>query len=237
MEIQARLDHPNIVKCHQVYQNSHKTYIVLEYCECSLQDMVSFHPDRRSGISSGLSIGQIRHYLVSMLNVLDYCSSLKLVHRDVKPSNLLLADNRCTLKLSDFGVVLDLETMSGIPSATYADLPTVGSLSFQSPELLSERYREVILTEDLLLKIDIWAAGITLYFMMTGDLPFRGESVLGLFQAIESGLYVLPADFPDPLVDILSQMLIVDPHRRPLARQLLAHPWIDVLDSHLLSNR
>ena len=139
------------------------------------------------------------------------------IHRDIKPENLLIDEND-RVKISDFGVSFILENgCDEIQS-------TAGSNYFFSPEICAgQTYKGK--------KSDIWALGVTLYFLIFRRYPFTSSNIPQLYGKIMSDepSFVASADTPslNPLlVDLLKRMLTKNPEERFSIQEVLAHDWI-----------
>ena len=126
----------------------------------------------------------IRRYFSQLILALEYCHSvLKIVHRDIKPDNMLI-DQDDNIKLSDFGVSEFVDHNDDYLKSN------AGSDYFYSPEAcIGKRYRSRL--------NDIWACGVTLYYMATGKYPFVGSNHSKLYHMIQNQEPDYPADM-DP---------------------------------------
>ena len=138
----------------------------------------------------------------------------RVYHRDIKPDNLLLES--CTkLAISDFGTATDERSTEGI-----------GAPSFQPPEV-AETGRAPFSD-----KLDVWAAGITLFMMVTGRYPFREDgTVYQKFEQIAHERIVIPDTLPPLLQDLLFGMLEPDPARRLSVKMIRKHAWLKEHDT------
>lgn len=203
-----RLQHPNVVELIEVLYNDakEKMYVVMEFCCGELQDLVEKSPSRK------LEIDMARHFFIQLIDGLLYLHSKSVIHRDIKPGNLLISVDG-TLKISDFGVADCLSMFSENLICT----STAGSPAFQAPEIATGKE-----TFDGT-KADVWAAGVTLFFLVTGKYPFSGGNVFHLFENIAKGAFDLPQ--VDPLLrDLLAKMLTKDPCDRISVYQISQHP-------------
>eukprot|EP00850_Spirogloea_muscicola_P023507 SM000362S13794 [mRNA] locus=s362:27017:28747:- [translate_table: standard] len=158
----------------------------------------------------------------TVMEVVHYCHSNNIMHRDIKLSNVLLADHSDTaaLKVIDFGVSTFFK-----PGQNCRKM--AGSPFYIAPEVLVEEYGP---------ECDIWSAGVLLYILLCGKPPFEGATVLKTFELVRSGDLDLQSE-PWPLISasakqLITQMLDRDPHRRPSAQKVLGcwlvaeHEWI-----------
>ncbi|HLZ23207.1 MAG TPA: serine/threonine-protein kinase, partial [Ktedonobacterales bacterium] len=167
--VAAALDHPNIVPLYDFGDTEHLLYLVMPYVSGgNLQDVL-----RRAPLSSG----EVVTYGSQMTDALDYAHKRGVVHRDVKPANMLLhADGR--LMLTDFGLakILGPNSRPAVPRGH----PDAGTPEYMAPEQIEGRTDE---------RSDIYALGVVLYLLLTGHLPFTGSTSAAV---MEGHLYRLP---------------------------------------------
>ena len=162
----ARLQHPNIVSVYDSERHGDTAYLVMEYVQ---GDDLKQHLDGGKRYSLEQSLGMVR----DLLAALDYAHRQNIVHRDVKPANLLVeASGR--VKLTDFGVARIQD--SGEATRTKGSM--VGTLKYMSPEQVQG------LSVDA--RADLFAAGIVLYQLLTGKRPFDGEGEFAIIHQIVS---------------------------------------------------
>ncbi|MCG9479057.1 MAG: protein kinase [Actinomycetia bacterium] len=153
-QILAKLNHPNIVMIYDWGQHNGSYFICMEYIEgYSLKEIIE-----RRGI---ISPQEAAKYAIQICQALEAAHSNNLIHRDIKPQNILVtADN--TLKVTDFGIA-----KQALDDATKT-MNIIGTANYISPEQA--------MGKSLDHRSDIYSLGVVLYEMITADLPFRGES-------------------------------------------------------------
>ncbi|XP_010476240.1 PREDICTED: serine/threonine-protein kinase PEPKR2 [Camelina sativa] len=207
VEIMQHLSgHPRVVTLHAVYEESDCFHLVMELCSGGrlIDQMVKvgrYSEQRAANIFKDLML------------VISYCHEMGVVHRDIKPENILLTAAG-KIQLADFGLAMRIakgQTLSGL----------AGSPAYVAPEVLSENYSE---------KVDIWSAGVLLYALLSGVLPFKGDSLDAIFEAIKnvkldfnSGVW---ESVSKPARDLLARMLTREESARITADEVLRHPWI-----------
>ncbi|XP_059052487.1 serine/threonine-protein kinase STK11 isoform X2 [Achroia grisella] len=206
------LRHKNVIELVDVMYNDEKQkmYLVMEFCVGVLQDMLESSPGKK------FPQKQAHDYFTQLLDGLEYLHGQGVVHKDIKPGNLLLTLDQ-TLKITDFGVAEELNMFSPEDTCYTGQ----GSPAFQPPEIANgaEQFSGF--------KVDIWSSGVTLYNMTTGRYPFEGDNVYRLLEAIGRGEPAPPPESLGPsLGDLLTHMLKRDPQLRPSVQQIKRHPWV-----------
>lgn len=156
---------------------------------------------------------QARKFFREVVAAIDYCHSLRVIHRDIKAENLLLDRHMC-VKLIDFG--LSNQWTPGGFLKTFCGSPT-----YTAPELIKRQQYEGP-------EIDIWALGVLLYVLVCGSLPFDGNSFQELFTKIIRGEYVVPDFVSSECRDLIGRMLVVDPKQRASLDQIREHAWVRI---------
>ncbi|XP_013178159.1 PREDICTED: serine/threonine-protein kinase STK11 [Papilio xuthus] len=206
------LRHKNVIELVDVMYNDEKQkmYLVMEFCVGVLQDMLESSPGKK------FPQRQAHDYFTQLLDGLEYLHGQGVVHKDIKPGNLLLTLNQ-TLKITDFGVAEALDMFSPEDTCYTGQ----GSPAFQPPEIANgaETFSGT--------KVDIWSSGVTLYNMTTGRYPFEGDNVFRLLEAIGRAEPAPPPRCLGPaLHSLLTHMLSRDPDLRPDVHQIRRHAWI-----------
>jgi eukaryotic-like serine/threonine-protein kinase len=202
----ARLAHPNIVNVFDQGQDGGITFIVMEYLPgITLRELLQDF--------GALTPAQTLDIVTAILQGLDAAHTAGIVHRDLKPENVLLADDG-RIKIADFG----LARASAHNTATSQAL--LGTIAYLSPELISRGEADV--------RSDMYALGIMMFEMLTGEQPYQGDQAItvayqhanDMVPAPSSKTPTVPARF-DQLVEWCTQRSPDD--RPPHARALLEH--------------
>jgi serine/threonine-protein kinase len=197
----SQLDHPNIVRFVDVGRDSAsgKHFLVLEYV-----DGPSAHAllDRYGR----LAVGDAVHIVLDIAHALEHAQSRNIVHRDIKPDNILLTQSGVA-KLADLGLAKRVDEDSHLTGARQG---------FGTPFYMP--YEQAINAKQADGRSDIFALGATLYHLLTGTVPFPGQSPLEIAEKKSSGTFVpvraLDADVPESLERILTKMLARNPDDR-----------------------
>ena len=202
----ARLAHPNIVNVFDQGQDGEFTYIVMEYLPgITLRQLLQDF--------STLTWEQTLDVVKAVLNGLDAAHTAGIVHRDVKPENVLLADDG-RIKIADFGLA------RAASHNTQTGQALLGTVAYLSPELVTGSPADV--------RSDIYGLGIMTYEMLTGEQPFTGDEAVAIAYQHANGSVPVPSEknpaVPSELDDIVRWCTERDPADRPShARALLEH--------------
>lgn len=171
----ARLQHPNIVSVYDSDRHGDMAFLVMEFIQ---GEDLKHHLDGGKRYSLEQSLAMMRE----LLSALDYAHRQSIVHRDVKPANLLIeADGR--IKLTDFGVARIQD--SGEATRTQGSM--VGTLKYMSPEQVQGQPIDA--------RADLFAVGIVLYQLLTGKRPFDGDTDFAIIQQIVNHSPAAPSSF------------------------------------------
>ncbi|MFN8480413.1 MAG: protein kinase [Kouleothrix sp.] len=198
-QVVAGLAHPNIVNIFDVDIQDGRPYIVMEYLDAgSLADRLQAGP---------LTQAAALQLAAPLADALEYAHQRGLVHRDLKPANVLLRPDGSPV-LADFGLARPVQADSAAQiTATGA---VMGTLAYMAPEQFSGQPTDA--------RADIYSFGVMLYEMLTGRLPFTGDSaqiMYGHLQQPPPSLRVARPDLPDSIEQLVQRMLSKDPAWRP----------------------
>ncbi|CAG9761224.1 unnamed protein product [Ceutorhynchus assimilis] len=207
-----KLRHKNVIRLIDEFRINEKSklYIVMEFCVGSLQTMLDSAPDKK------FPAQQAHGYFIQLVHGLEYLHGQRVIHKDIKPGNLLLTLEE-ELKITDFGVAETFDFFA-IDDTCYIGQ---GSPAFQPPEIANgaDSFAGY--------KVDIWSSGVTLYNFVTGSYPFEGNNIYKLFESIGTGVFTIPTEIQDPLRDLLFGMLKINPTERMTLQQIKQHAWLN----------
>jgi len=203
------LDHPNILKMYEFFEDEKRYYIVTDICKGGeLFDEIVARQKFTERDASML--------MKQVLSCINYCHQNHIVHRDLKPENILLEQNRefDQIKIIDFGTSLVVDENKKLDEK-------LGTPYYIAPEVLAKSYGS---------KCDIWSCGVITYIVLSGIPPFNGASDQEIMKKVKVGKF----SFADPVwngmsdqaKDFITQLLIKDQNKRPSAAEALQHPWI-----------
>ena len=188
------LSHSNIVDVHDVCLEGDILYIVMEYIDgITLKEYIE-----KKGV---LSVKETIHFARQILKGLSHAHERGIVHRDIKPHNIILLKDG-TIKITDFGIA----HLTKFDTQTISDM-TIGSVHYISPEQASGDHTDE--------RSDIYSVGIMLYEMLTGRLPFEADTPIAVAMKQVNDQPDLPtevnAEIPQGMEDIILKAMMKDP--------------------------
>jgi len=205
--LMARLDHPNIVRGYVVGEDQGLHYVAMELIDGkSMQDW-----QKKLG---KLSVGDALHITIRVADALRHAHEINLVHRDIKPDNMLVT-SKGVLKVSDLGLAKDLEEDKGMTQSGVG----LGTPYYMAPE----QARNAKHVDG---RCDIYALGSTLYHFLAGTYPYKADSTVELLLMKETKPFTpirrLAPEIPERLSLIIDKMMARDPkHRYQNCEELL----------------
>ncbi|XP_029373684.1 calcium/calmodulin-dependent protein kinase kinase 1b [Echeneis naucrates] len=216
--ILKKLDHHNVVKLVEVLDDPDEDGLHMAF------ELMTKGPVMEVPTDEPFTEEQARFYFRDIVLGIEYLHYHKIIHRDVKPSNLLLGDDG-HIKIADFGVSNEFEGTDALLSST------AGTPAFMAPEMMTEHEHSFSGRA-----LDVWAMGVTLYCFVFGKCPFYDEYIVSLHNKIKNK----PVDYPETppisneLKDLIGQMLHKNPEKRITIPEIKLHPWVTENNSNPL---
>ncbi|XP_063283116.1 cyclin-dependent kinase-like 5 [Pelobates fuscus] len=234
LQMLQSLKHENIVEFKEAFRSKEELYIILEYIEKSMIDVLQQMPN-------GVPADKINNYSYQLIKAIDWCHKNNIVHRDLKPDNVLISENN-TIKLCDFGLARKMSEISNVQNSY------VATRWYRSPEIIvGAPYGKAA---------DMWSVGCIIGELSDGKTLFPGKSHSDQLLAIQKVLGPLPTEqqiifhknpffygtsFPavsssnslenryqgvisSTLFDLLKNLLQLRPSERCLSEECLKHP-------------
>ncbi|KAK7796463.1 hypothetical protein U0070_002099, partial [Myodes glareolus] len=219
LSLNVTYKHLNIVQLYETYQNSQRSYLVLELAaRGDLLEHINAVSDLRC--CPGLEEEEARRLFWQLVSAVAHCHNAGIVHRDLKCENILL-DDQGFLKLTDFGFANCMGLKNSLLS-TFC-----GSVAYTAPEILmSKKYNGE--------QADLWSLGIILHAMVSGKLPFKEHQPPRMLQLIRRGPIFRPGLSPE-CWDLIRGLLQLHPCARLGLQQVAAHCWM-LPAEHILSS-
>ncbi|KAF5879248.1 putative calcium calmodulin-dependent protein kinase kinase protein [Botrytis fragariae] len=210
--IMKKLNHPNLVSLIEVLDDPEEDslYMVLEMCKKGVVMKVGLGEK-----ADPYDVESCRCWFRDLILGIEYLHAQGVVHRDIKPDNLLLTEDD-VLKVVDFGVSEMFEKASDMMTAK-----STGSPAFLPPELCVTKHGDVSGRA-----ADIWSMGISLYCLRFGHIPFERTGVLELYEAIKNDEVDYEPSTDPQFVDLMRRILEKDPKKRITMDEIREHPWV-----------
>ncbi len=197
------LNHPNIVRTHDIDQDGNLHFIVMDYVNGTnlLEIVKRFGP---------LDIGRAVSYTRQVALGLDYAFRNKIIHRDIKPGNVMI-DRKGTARLLDMGLARFINDHSDQLTIKYDDKVVLGTADYVAPEQVANSHAVDI-------RADIYGLGATLYFLLAGHPPFPtgtvSQKLLWHRTKEPTPIRAIRPEVPEGLAAVLARMMAKDPKAR-----------------------
>jgi calcium-dependent protein kinase len=215
LEVMRQIDHPNVIKYFETYEDEKYIHIVMELC--SGGDLL----DKLINLGT-LTESYVASIMKSLLLAVNHLHSLGICHRDLKPENFLFENSQpdSLIKIIDFGMSIKQTNLTEMTSL-------VGTPYYLAPEVIRGKYG---------LECDIWSLGVVMYFLLSGTPPFDGDDMSDIFKAIRRADLEFDdriwRHISDSAIILIKEMLIKRPSDRISIVNAIKHPWFDQQSSH-----
>ncbi len=213
------LDHPNLVRAHDIDQEGELHYLVMDYVDgVNLQRLVM-------KTTGPLPVDRACHYTYQAAHGLDHAFKAGLVHRDIKPANVLI-DRTGTVKILDLGLARFFDDNQDLLTLKYDDNNVLGTADYVSPEQAHDSH-------DVDIRTDIYSLGATFYFMLTGQPLFPegkvAQKLIWHQTRQPAPVRKLRPDVPEALEAVLGRMLVKrreERYQAPVDVIAALAPWV-----------
>ena len=208
IKIHKSLHHPQIVAFEHYFEDTENVYILLEMCQNQTLNELLKRRKRLTEI-------EVQCYVVQLIKALKYLHSHRVIHRDLKLGNLFLTE-KMELKVGDFGLATKLD-FEGERKRTVCGTP-----NYIAPEILDGKTGHSY-------EVDIWSLGVIIYTLIIGKPPFETRDVKTTYKRIKMNAYTFPenAIISEAAKNLIGQILVLDPGKRPTLDQILTHDFFN----------
>lgn len=258
IQIMKQLNHPNILRLYEIYHDGYTVYLIVELCEGGqVFDRIVEHYEK---LRMPITEKQVGIWMTEILSAIAYCHEKDIIHRDVKPENILFVDKSETspLKLIDFGLSStaariqdtqkeEIEKKSGVPGLVAKMMPKIGGKPILSANVKKIKMQRAgtphYMAPEMIKgfyahKCDTFAAGVIMHQLLTGIHPYYVPGVDDEKSVERKILETVPtASGPEwtyvsgAAKDLCRSLLRRNPLKRPSAKEALQHPWFDQIKS------
>eukprot|EP00826_Nyctotherus_ovalis_P049724 TRINITY_DN6028_c0_g1_i8.p1 TRINITY_DN6028_c0_g1~~TRINITY_DN6028_c0_g1_i8.p1 ORF type:complete len:580 (+),score=128.01 TRINITY_DN6028_c0_g1_i8:153-1892(+) len=198
--------HPNIIQLFEIVETAKQLYLITEYAAGGeLYEYIV--------VNNRLKEPEACRLFQQVVAGVEYIHKLKIVHRDLKPENLLLNYAK-DVKVVDFGLSNTYKQDERLKTAC-------GSPCYAAPEMIANKKYDG-------LQVDIWSAGVVLFALLCGFLPFEDPDTSSLYKKILAGNYMIPSFLSEEAKGMIRGMLNIDPRKRFGIEEIKRHPWFGV---------
>ncbi|XP_063687815.1 calcium/calmodulin-dependent protein kinase type 1D-like [Bolinopsis microptera] len=212
-QIFKTVNHPNMVKLHQVFKLSKEKYVFVT-CNYQDSDLFDFIVDKTE--NSKITEEEAANYTHQLLLAVQHLHKLDIVHRDIKPEWAYFQDDDFTK------ILLHPGPFCTEPGNSTNLTKLCGTVTYFAPEIANgKEYGKAV---------DCWSLGVTVFVMLSGGMPFNSMSETETLEMVKRAEYEFKPEFwstrSEEARDFVSGLMTVDPDKRMNCEQALQHPWI-----------
>ena len=207
--ILKKLDHPNIIKFIESFDDNENHYIITEYYP---KGKLSDFSKIRESTGNKLTEIEIKYYVLQIVNALIYLKKNNIVHRDIKPQHLVITD-KLNLRLCGFHLAKILSNEKDKTTGI------CGTKVYMAPEVLKNKYYSF--------EVDVWSLGILIYRLFTGSVPFKGKNYDEVYESImtRKNSFLNDSNITPLAKDLIKKMLVIEPSNRLTIEKVLSHDF------------
>lgn len=209
IKIHKSMDHPNIVRQRDCFEDDVNVYMILDICtNGTLMDMLRAR--------KRFTEPEVRYFGIQILGAVKYMHSRRVIHRDLKLGNLFLDEDMC-IKVGDFGLAA-LLVDDDDRKKTFCGTP-----NYIAPEVLFGS------GEGHSYEVDLWGIGVIFYAMLVGKPPFQSKDVKAIYAKIKTNEYDFPssAEVSEDARNLITSLLCTDPQNRPTIDDIANHEFFN----------
>lgn len=213
VRILKRFRHPNVVKLYETFESNKHIVVVMELCAGG--DLLNYVRKRRR-----LKESYAKYIFKQIIEGIAHIHTKGVLHRDIKLDNILL-DGKGIIKIGDFGVSRIITNINDKMTEQ------CGTPAYIAPEILRDQGYYGF-------SCDLWSAGVVLYAMLYGTVPFKANNMNDLHKLIMKAKYTLKDDITEEARDLLKNLLERDPRKRFAVTDIMAHTWMQGIEDDMV---
>lgn len=207
IQIQYYLNHERIARVYGYYEEGDNICMVMEYLDSGSVDRLPQYQEKQP-----MPLDDVRTYMRDLAEALQYVHDKAIIHRDVKPGNMLL-DKDGRVKLCDFGLAVPLDQVSPLRRER------CGTLNYMAPEVQDGK--------SVSRACDVWSFGVVLYKLVCGEHPFKADTKEEYMEKSKSVSYKIPSSVNPIVADLISNCIKSRPESRFTIVDILNHRFFN----------
>eukprot|EP00745_Piridium_sociabile_P032917 TRINITY_DN56262_c0_g1_i3.p1 TRINITY_DN56262_c0_g1~~TRINITY_DN56262_c0_g1_i3.p1 ORF type:complete len:604 (+),score=95.32 TRINITY_DN56262_c0_g1_i3:106-1917(+) len=218
IQVLRKLDHPNIMRMIEAYEDYQNIYLIFELIEG--KELLDVIMDLAKS-NERLTEDRVRRILHGILSALSHCHSYRVMHKDLKPENIMICCNPGRSNEEEFVKIIDFG-LAEVFTPGAASTIVAGTPYYMSPEVFSQRFNY---------KCDVWSVGVLMYLMLTAHLPFDAPNKEAFVEVVKRKDVSFPSNLfgtvSQSAQDLIRKLLEKNVNKRPSASEALHHPFFE----------